>query len=196
MPSGDIYELCVDQTMDGQSICNTYHFLQVGSDGSGDARQAINDIWIYLLEPSYRAAICDSVDIVQARVRRLHPTQTQTLIYSIGTQGGIVTENHPAQTCAILRQHATPLGRRGTGHVKISGVPIANVKNGRIDQAYQVLLDAFGTLLESDQTDAVSGYTMRASVYSNVDQVARAIVNTNALGRVKTVYSRQIGVGQ
>lgn len=195
MPANDVFEMSVDQTLENQNLTNLYHFIQTSSDGSGDARAAVNALWTLIWKTLYLATVTAAVDMIQTRVRRIQPTQTQTLITANAGAGAIVGEALPPQSCAILRQYATPLARRGTGHVKISGIDVAASESGRIDVAQETLINAFAAPMTSDQTEVASGYVFRMGVYSQVDQVLRPIQSALALGRIKTVYSRSIGVG-
>lgn len=195
MPSGDIYEVNVDATLAGQNVCNVHHFKQIGSDGSGDARTAVANMWNTHFKPEFLLCLTDQFAMTQYRVRRIEPTETQSLITATTGTGALAAEPLPNQSCAILRQLAVPLLRRGTGHVKMSGITIGNVSEGRILDTLKTLIEAYAAKMISDQTDAISGFTFREGVYSTVDQILRIIVRTAVLGTVKTVYSRSIGVG-
>ena len=195
MPDGDISELNVDATLAGQNVCNVHHFVQVGSDGTGDARTGVADMWIEDFQAVFLDCLSDQFALSQLRARRIQPTQTQSLITAAAGAGDLATEPLPNQSCAILRQHAVPLLRRGTGHVKLSGITVDNVSDGRISTALAILIDLFAAKMIADQTDSGSGYTFRSAVYSSVDSIARKIVRVATLGAVKTVYSRSLGVG-
>ena len=195
MPAGDVYELAVDQTIAGQAITNVYHFKQVGGDGTGDGRNAVDAMWDAVYKATYLAILTDQVTINQYRTRRIHPTTTQTITTATTGDGDVAEEGLPTQSCAILRCSAIPLGRKGTGHVKLAGIPISAVTEGRLDSAIQALIRAFGEFMEANQTDAGSGFVFRQVVWSIVDSIAREIVSARTTSRIKTVHSRQIGVG-
>lgn len=196
MPAGDIYELNVDATLAGQAITNTFHFLQIGGDGTGDGRIACDNIWPASLETSWLASLCTNYFQTNTRVRRIKPTETQALITNNVGVGAMVEEALPPQACIILREHATPSGRKGTGHIKISGCPLGDVFEGRINASLSATLTTFATNLGSPITDVATGYVFHASVYSQIDAVARPILNAFPMSRVKTVYSREVGIGQ
>lgn len=195
MPDGDIYEINVDGTVAGQNICNVHHFVQVGSDGTGDARTALATLWNDVYKAKFLDCLADAYALQQYRVRQLKPVETQSLVTAASGAGDIAIEPLPNQNCAILRQYAVPLLRRGTGHVKLSPIPITFGSEGRIDDAMATLMDVFGAVMEADQTESGSGYVFRSGVYSLVDFILRKIVSTQAVGPIKTVYSRSIGVG-
>lgn len=195
MAANDIYELNADLTYAGQALNNTFHFRQEGTDGTGDGRTGCMDMFIEDLQTEYLNCMVDEVNLVQLRCRKIKPTETQSLITAVGSTGTIITEGYPPQTAAILREHAEPLLRRGTGHIKLSGVPIAGAINGRLDAAHLALLTLLGAKLKQNQTDSTSGFTFRAGVYSLVDSIIRDILVTVSTPRLKTVYSRSVGVG-
>lgn len=195
MPAGDIYELNVDQQIAGQDITNVYHFKQIGADGTGDAREAVDAMWDTVFKGAYLACVTDQTTLDQYRVRRISPTTTQSQITTAVGTGVETGEGLPTQSCAILRCAALPSGRKGTGHVKISGVLMDFISQGRIDTALEALMVTFGALMESNQTDAGSGYVFRQVVWSIIDSVARDILSARPTARIKTVHSRQIGVG-
>ncbi len=195
MPDGDVYEINVDGTLDSQNICNVHHFVQVGSDGTGDARAALAVLWNDKFKAKFLDCLSDQYDQTTYRVRQLQPVETQSLVTTAVGQGQVASEPIPTQSCAILRQHAIPSGRKGTGHVKLSGISITHYQEGRITEALQTLLEIFGAVMESNQTESGSGFVFRSGVYSIADSVLRTVVKAVAVGAIKTVYSRQIGVG-
>jgi hypothetical protein len=79
--------------------------------------------------------------------------------------------------------------------VKISGLSFASVDGGRISASLLAIIRIFGQVMEANQTDAGSGFVFRQVVWSIIDSVAREIVQARPTGVVKTVHSRQIGVG-
>lgn len=199
MPDGDIYECNVDQTYGGQVITNVLHFKQAGTDGTGGARQALAEVWMDNYRTPHRNVLCTQVVIDQLRIRKLLPTQTQQYIHTVNESGLIMEIGLPPQQCAILQQKGErggPDGRRGAGHMKISGVPNNAVKTGRVDTVYAALMITLGLVFAAQHTDVPSGYTFNSCVLSNVDDVGRTIVNSGPQSRIRTVYSRTIGVGQ
>ncbi len=195
MASGDIYELTVDQTYGGQDIVNVHHFVQIGDDGSGDARDALTKMWDDDFKTPFLAVVVDVLNVVQVKARRLFPTQTQQFFLAVGETGTQVQTGLPPQQCAILAQVGTRFGNRGRGYMKISGVPITEVDSGRITAAYATLLNTLGTEHSTNHTASPSGYVFHGAVLSSVDDVARQIQKAGGTSRIKTVYSRSIGVG-
>jgi len=195
----DVYECNVDQTYNGQNMTNVLHFVQEGTDGTGGARQAIAAIWDDNFAAPHRAVCVAAVTFVQLRIRRLFPTQTQQFISPVGLVGDVLNDGLPPQQCAILSQKGVrggPTGRRGSGHMKISGVPLTVTDAGRINVNYANDLNTLGLVFVASLTDAPSGYTFSSATLSNVDNVARQITVSGSTSRIRTVYSRSIGVGQ
>lgn len=195
MPSGDVYELNVDGTLAGQNICNVHHYVQVGTDGTGSAFAALSTLWNDVNKPVFLDCCSDEYDIVRYRVRRLKPIESQTQIFAATGAGTNVAISMPNQICSILRQHAVPLLRRGTGHVKIPAMPITGVEEGRVTVAQAALMQLYGVKMIANQAESGSGYVFRAGVFSQVDEILREIVKIVPMGQVKTVYSRGIGTG-
>lgn len=196
MPDGDVYELNVDQTYTGQNITNVHHFQQVGTDGGGAPLVGLTEIWKDNFQAAFDALVVTGVLTVQLRARQLTPVQTQTFIAAIGNNGDILDKGLPPQQCAILHQQGERRGRKGTGHMKISGVPIANVDAGRINVAYATLMNTLGEEFKHVHSDVATGYSFEAVVFSQIDSVASDILAIGAGSRIRTVYSRSIGVGQ
>jgi len=193
MPANDVFELSIDATYNGQQMTNVMHFIQVGTDGTGDARTALLNVWLSFFDPGQRALQVPAVVHSQDRCRRILPTQTQTLIVAnVGV--GLATGNGiPQNQCAILRMYATPAGRKGVGHQKLYGVRDTGVRDGRIDDAFFGLASTYGDVFEADQTD-ISGFVFRAGVLG-LDSVLRTVQRTSPLGRIKQVHSRSFNVG-
>ena len=195
MPSGDVYSMSVDQTLASQALSNVLHFVQVGSDGTGDARAALYSVFDTSFLDALLGCLVSDVDIVQTRIRRIHPTTTQAKITAVGAPGLLVGNPMPVGSCSIIRFSSESSGRKGTGFSKITGARTIDVRDGRVDVVYAVLLQAYADLFPIDYTDAGTGYVFRACVWSSIDLVARKIDIGNALTRVRTIHSRQIGVG-
>lgn len=195
MPANDIFELNVDQTLSGQNITNTYHAKQTSADGTGDARTALHLWWVEHFQTEFLNCVSANLATIQTRVRRIKPTETQSLTTAMAANGGQSDEHLPPQSCMIMRQHATPSGRRGTGHVKISGVGVSAVQFGKIDNAQRLLNILFGNEMEAGHTETTTGYVFHLGVYSQVDTICRLIEKAESLTRIKTVHSRSVGVG-
>jgi hypothetical protein len=198
MPDGDIYECNVDQTFNGQNLTNVLHFAQVGTDGTGTAREALADIWEANYQNPHRDLLVPAVEIVQLRIRKVLPTQTQQFFDVLNKPGTAVGDGLPPQQCAILAQKGTrggPGGRRGAGHMKISGVPISAQDEGRINVAYSDLMNILGIVFKGLHVDIPTGYTFESVILSMVDSVGRKIIESQSTSRIRTVYSRSIGVG-
>lgn len=199
MADQDVYELNVDQTYNGQNLTNVLHFKQDGTDGQGSARVALGDVWKDNFRVPHLNLLVAGITIVQLRIRKLRPTQTQQLLVPIGEIGGVIELGLPPQQCAILSQKGErggPQGRRGAGHMKISGVPITVVDTGRINAAYGIQMNTLGAVFEAKLTDVASGFTFDSVTLSLKDLVARVITLSGETSRIRTVYSRSIGVGQ
>jgi len=195
MPANDVYEMAIDHTLAGQNLTSVYHAKQIGVDGTGDGRAAMHLWWEEHFEALFLACVSINLVLVQSRIRQLQAVETQSLITALAGAGGIAIDQLPPQSCAILRTHATPLLRRGTGHVKMSGITVDHTDAGRIDAALFALIAAFGVPMETDKTEATTGYVFHMSVLSQVDDIARPILKTESLTRIKTVHSRSVGVG-
>ena len=199
MPDGDIFELNVDQVYNGQNLTNVLHFVQAGTDGSGSVLEALELVWFDEFRALHLAILVDTVEIVQLRARQLFPTQTQQRLLPIGEFGAFAETGLPPQQCAILSQKGErggPKGRRGAGHMKVSGVPVTVVDTGRVTAAYGTLMNLLGVAFITQFTNAISGFTFDSVTLSMVDDVPRKIEQSFGTSRIRTVYSRSIGVGQ
>jgi hypothetical protein len=199
MADGDIFELNIDQTYNGQQMTNVLHFKQDGTDGSGSVLVALGNVWVVNMQSLHLALLVSSLNVDQLRIRKLFPTQTQQFLQAVNLPGDALGDGLPPQQCAILSQQATrggPGGRRGNGHMKVSGVPITAQDSGRINNAYGADMVALGAQFQAKLTDIPTGFTFDSVVLSMVDDVARVIVGSGPTSRIRTVYSRSIGVGQ
>lgn len=80
--------------------------------------------------------------------------------------------------------------------MKISGVPITAQDTGRINTAYADLMNTLGLVFAAKLSDPASGYTFDSVILSALDDVPRVIEQSGSTSRIRTVYSRSIGVGQ
>jgi len=106
MPAGDVYELTVNQAYAVQQISNVHHYVQVGPDGTGDARSALSSVWVNFYQVPFLNCLTINVTLLAIRVRRLLPIQTQQFFTSIGLLGAVLQDPLPTNQCAILREYA------------------------------------------------------------------------------------------
>lgn len=196
MPALDIFERSTDMTYGGQNVVNVEHLQQIGADGTGTWQASLFTNWDVAYKPRMRNLMTAQVNIVQVRMRRVLPTQTQQTTTTVNEAGLHAGDGMPPHIASLLRQHGETTGRKGTGGIKFTGIPNTEVLNGRITVAYAALMELYGDQDESDITDGATGYTFRGGVLSQVDDVFRKILKSYATPRVVTVYSRQRGVGQ
>lgn len=189
----DVYQLSTDVDYNNQACTNVLHFLQSGTDGTGDPRQDLTDMFNFVYATLYRGLMVAGVTFVQIRVRRLIATETQTLINTIGSAGTHAGDGMPTHAAALLRQRGgSDSARQGTGGQKIVGVPVTAVSAGRLTAAYAALMQTYGELGESDQ--GLTDWTWRQCILSTGNN-ARTIEQNSVSPRIVTVRSRQIGVG-
>lgn len=195
MAANDVFELSVDMDFGQQNCVNVHHFIQNGVDGTGIWQDALTSVWEDSYEASFLALMTTAVNVVQLRMRRLLPTQTQQTIVSVGELGTHLGASLPTHLACLLRQRGFPTGRKGTGGVKICGVPTSEVLNGKITVAYAAKVTTYGNISEADIVDGATGYSFRSGVLAQSDDTFRAIEKSQVTPRIVTVHSRQIGVG-
>lgn len=193
MPANDVYELSVDSFYGNENMTTVLHFGQVGSDGTGDPRDALNQVWMASFDAPQRLGQVAGVVHFQQRIRRLLPTQTQSLITPNAGVGTVAGDGLPTNQCAILRMYGVLSGPRGIGHQKLYGIAISMVLEGRVSVSFRDSVEPYGLLFTADTTP-VNGWKFRAGVLG-VDSVLRAIQKTDVLARVKQVHSRSARVG-
>jgi hypothetical protein len=196
MPTGDIYGVSIDMTMSSQAISCGMHFEQDGDDGTDDARDAIASIWEAVFKGPLKACMVDNVNIVQLRIRRVFPTETQARIVPIGEVGDDSSNPNPIGSCCLIRLISSSAGRKGTGGQKLPGASIFDVNEGRVNVSYGSKLQTYGDVFTDSYTDGTSGYKFFPGVYSIADNVCRQILAAQVVVKTKTVHSRQIGVGE
>ncbi len=194
MPAGDIYECTVRMSFFGQNVVNVHDFLQSGADGAGKAEDAIEVAWLAVFKTALLNIMTPDVTVDDLSIRRIKPTQTQPTVYGQADPGVATGESLPTHCCAIVTQLAEPAVRKGTGHVKIAGVPSDQVRGGRISESYADDLNTYGDGFEAEII-VPSAYRFFPAVYSQIDSVARPILKAGGRSRVRTVHSRQLGVG-
>lgn len=195
MPANDVFELSVDATYNGQQVTNVMHAIQIGADGSGDARGALDRVWVDNFDVEQRTLQVTSVVHFQQRVRRILPTQTQTLITPNAGLGLATGNGLPTNQCAILRLYGAKALLKGVGHQKLYAVPVLMVLEGRVQTTFRDISLLYSVNFETNHTDPISGYVFRMGVLGT-DSVLRQIQGTEQLGRIKQIHSRSIGVGQ
>lgn len=196
MAADDVFAVSLDTQYNGQNCVNVLHFIQIGADGTGTWQAALLSVWEDNFKVPWIALMVGGVNIVQVRMRRLIPTQTQQTITNIGTVGAHTGAGMPTHAAALLRQRGLTTDEKGTGGQKIVGVPVTEVANGRISKAYSDLMVAYGQEGEVDITDGTSQFKFRQVIYNVPLKSSRKVIHSDGTPRIVTVHSRQLGVGQ
>lgn len=190
MPAGDIYEASYNATYVGQNIASVFHFVQIGSDGAGDARTSVNLMFLNQFETPYLLGLTNGIVSSAIRTRRLFPTQTQAETLALSGVGSVLTDGLPPNQVGILRTYGPLLGRRGIGRIVVTGIPIEDVNEGRINVDQFTFRNVLAAALELDQSDGATAYLWHAAVLSRVDGIARQINHAGILSQIKNLRSR------
>jgi hypothetical protein len=190
MPAGDIYEASYNATYVGQNIATVFHFVQIGADGAGDARDSVNLMFANQFEAAILTGLTDGVVSTAIRSRRLFPTQTQALTLALAAAGTVLNPGLPPNQVGILRTYGPLLGRRGIGRVTVTGIPTEDVNEGRLNIDQIAFRNVLAAALELDQADGVSTFLWHAAVLSRVDNIARQINHAGILTQIKNLRSR------
>ena len=195
MAAGDVYECSAEMTHNQQQIVMGFHFVQIGADGSGDPRQAVANVWLGNFETPLLACLSSQVQINVLRIRRVLPTQTQSLVATVGTLGTVIGVTLPTNQCAVLRLYGVLAARKGVGNVRMPGIGATFIDEGQVNASYVGLTELFGDAFEVDQTDIPTAFTFRSCVLGT-DDVPRQVQRALMTSRVKQLRSRTIGQGQ
>lgn len=190
MAAGDIYEATYDLLYASQNIATVFHFVQIGSDATGDPRDSINLMFENELVTPYLLGLVDTLVSVGVRSRQIKPTQTQALTRQFTTAGTVPGDGMPPNCVGILRTYGPLLGRRGIGRIAVPAIPEEDVIKGRLNVDQLTFRDVLGDALQLDQDDGVTSWVWHAAVFSRVDNIARQINNAGMLTQLKNLRSR------
>lgn len=193
MPIDDVYQLTIDFQLENQNMSNVLHARQTTIDGAGAGEVVLGQIWEANLKDAYKNLLTTDVLVVQTRTRRILQTETQAFIDPINEFGASSPPTMPTHQAAVLRMYGEPEMRKGIGNQRISGFSSLAVESGRVTAGGAIFLNAYGALLADEWTQ--DGWSFRFGVFSRIDLICRDILKAGSTSRVKTVYSRQIGVG-
>ncbi len=197
MAAGDIYECVYDAIYAGQNIASVFHFVQVGTDGAGDARDSVNLMFDTQLKADYLNGLVDTFVSVGTRTRRIKPTETQALSVGFTDAGTDVTTGLSPNQVGVMRTYGPILeaipplkGRRGIGRILITGIGEGDVNNGRLNADQIVFRNLLAAKLITDLGDGTSTFLWHAAVFSRVDSIARKINKAGILTQIKNLRSR------
>ena len=196
MAANDVYSLSLDSLYNGQNTVNVMHFKQVGADGTGDARNSLNIMFDITLRTLFEPLFTDETTMVQTRARRLFPTETQTLTGALGDPGTETSNGLPPQCCAILRLVGNRGAGRGSGSLKLGQIGEGFVDEGRVDASYVALAQSLGNQLAQDIVEGTFNWTWRCVIWNPGDNTFITVQAARPATRIRTVHSRQLGVGQ
>lgn len=190
MPANDIYESTYDLTYVGQNIATVFHFVQIGADGAGDARDSVNLMFENQLVTPYLQGLTTLLVSSGVRTRLIRPTQTQARTRLFSTTGDAAEPALPPNQVGVIRTYGPLLGRRGIGRIFVCGILEADVNDGRLNADQFAFRNVLANALEIDQSDGASSYLWHAAVYSRIDNVARQINSAGILSQIRNLRSR------
>ncbi|GAH04876.1 unnamed protein product, partial [marine sediment metagenome] len=102
MPVGEVYQLAVDQELNGVLLTNVFYFAQLIS-GSGDDENDLIDAFEEDVVPTWLLCCSDDWQITCYRARRVSGVGTfaEALQVASGDVGDVVAEPLPANAVAV-----------------------------------------------------------------------------------------------
>lgn len=195
MPIGDIFELCVDQSIGANSFVNCHHFKQLDNDGPVDMRLEMTNAFNTDVIPDQQLIQGTDVTIDGLRVRRVSPIETQTLTNPLSVAGLRVGETMTANIAAQVAWYSEPASPVRVGRTWISGIVEEDVFQGLLIDAARTLLINFIDILAADITGP-NAVNFRKVLYKALDETAEEVLTGQPRSPTKKLASRTIGVGQ
>lgn len=193
MPALDTYELSLDADYNGQQVTNIFKAVQIGGDGTGDARLALQSAFNVEIWPLFKPNLVADYEKQGYRSRGILQNETQQYIGVSVDNGTHAGEGLPPNCALLCRNYGTQVGRKGTGRNLFSGIPESQVLNGNWLTAYVALWVDYTNAMALNVADSGTGYLFRFGIYnSDLD----AILNLQRLEiqpRCRTLRSRTIG---
>lgn len=190
MPDGDIYETTWDRTYAGQNLATVFHFVQVGIDSTGEARDSLNLMFEESLQTPALNLLSDGLTSVGVRSRQIAPTESQALTRTLSESGTEAGPAMPPNFNGVIRTYGPLSGRKGIGRIMVPGIPDEDIIKGRLNADQITARNAFAVLLEDDLDDGTTSWLWHAAVFSRIDLVARKIESAGMLTQIKTLRSR------
>lgn len=195
MPSNDVYQLSVDQTIFGTSITNTHHFQQTSADAGANVADEL--MLAYQNQVETQQLLCQTADIslVQYRAIRVHPVPTQSRIITRGVPGTRPGGAHAANIVALGSMYTIPVTfapgglRVRVGKTFLSGMAKADIDAGVWDSVLRALLTAFIQALVNAITSP-AGVTWQRVVFDTITGAASDLVEGEVRQASRKLRSR------
>lgn len=198
MAIGDIYQLNVIATLQGQTVENVLHY-QVTADA--DASALANGLHSFAADPfALAAAAFQSQDLVYAlsRVQKIFPIPAFIATEQAMFQSGLITTQAlPSEVAGVITKQSFLAGRAFRGRIYMAGIPSAAVliANGRFDATTVTAMNTLGTNLTTNVLSTPSGGIMKPVIYHRLIHTTTDITTALARDIPRMQRRRQIGRG-
>ena len=195
MADGEVFEANVNWSLGVQQFTNVLHFRQVGSDGTGDAREGLIRAIESGIEFFWLGAIASDTILVSYAVRKLFPIQTQQFIKAKNIPGTGNEDAIAPNIAALIAFYGQMEGRKGVGRVYVSGIEEDHVSGGSLTADGRTLMNGLADGLISTVTDVVSAYSFQLGIWDSVASVIRDAQHRAVRFRCSNIRSRTLSLG-
>ncbi len=189
MPAGDIYQLSVDQTLQGVAMTNVHYFKQESAD-NGDMGQACIDAYQADVQVAQLACQSSALTLDQYRAVRVHPGPSQPVVETIGAAGTRAGDACAASQPALLSFYDIATGVVRSARTFLSGIVETDISVGLIEGALRTLLETFGALLEAN-ISSPGGDDFRKQIWSVATSTARDVIKCRIRQQLRKLRSRR-----
>lgn len=192
MPIGDIYQLGVNQQVNGVNAANIYTYEQLSDVTPGNAPEAsLMQAWLETMTPLQQAFSSDKWANVCLTCRKVRPTGGVQFIVTDTTVGLIPDETFAANTGTLIGKYGSPASRRGRGTNIIPGMGLSLADGGRLNSSGIALFATFTDRLMQSISWTTDNADFILRIISTLDTVIRQIDQITTRVRQSKLASRQ-----
>lgn len=191
MAVDDIYQLAIDQSLNGVLLTNVFHYEQTGPGGS-DPEQSLIDAWQTDTLPEWEAAVAVNLIFTCGRARQVSGVGSfpETFEIFASENGDLTGEALPANAVAVLSWYSATYTKSGRGRSFISGIRMVDEDENTWITAQQALLDTFAGAVINTITDAGTGATFKQVIWGGSPATAKTVIKKEVRPQVRKLRGR------
>lgn len=188
MAVDDIYQLAIDQSLNGVLITNVFHYEQTGPGGT-DSEQSLIDAWQSDTLPEWELAVATSLLFTCGRARQVSGVGSFPEQFEIftGENGALVGEALPANAVAVISWYSGTFSKSGRGRSFISGARMVDEDENTWITAQQALWDTFAGAVINTITDAGTGATFKQVIWGGSPATAKTVIKKRGTSASKEI---------
>jgi len=194
MAVGEFYKLTAiwRQATDAPAAVNEFLFEQLDALIFDTAGEDLVDAFRSTCEVAYLACVTGSIALVEYKVAKAPLFLTEYIDDAVEIAGSLTGDPLPARIAGLINKRSADLSRRGRGRTFLPPANEAANTAGAPTVGYVATMQAFADAMMIDMPAlSITNSGWRPALWSEADQVAKAVTQMTAKGRWSSQADRE-----